>query len=94
MATVAEQLPETRKQLDKLLALNTRPEPSEMYTTIDEPVPMTFFVMKAQKSIIERALKHMRQQSAGDDPQANMTRGDLLTCLADTLLKHYQPQSH
>ena len=66
-----ESLPETRKQLQKLLALREVPEP----VTPDElevmPVAMTFFVTAEQKAIVEQGLKVARESIGGDCPMGS-----------------------
>lgn len=47
------------------------------------PQAMTFFVTGPQKRLINRALREIRKRTAGDDPDARLTRGDLLTILAN-----------
>lgn len=86
---LGELLPETRKQLQKLLALNEPPEPVEPGQLGQLPMAMTFFVTAEQKAIVERGLKVARDSVGGDCPgdTGKLTRGDLLACMAELVVR-------
>lgn len=82
-----KQLPEKQQQLEKLLACRRAPEVLEPESLPELPQAMTFFVNDKQKETIETSLRQLRNQLAGDDPDAKMKRGDLLAVMADRYLK-------
>jgi len=95
---LARGLPETRKQLDRLLELNRPPSPADPRSLGPMPEAMTFFVTSDQKRLIDRALRRVRSGIGGDCPAESsgeaagagggrLGRGDLLACMADMILK-------
>lgn len=83
-------LPETAAKLQQLLALTRPATPIRPEALASRPVPMSFFVTAAQQQLIEQALKQVRRQAGGDDPQQKMSRGDLLAVMADAYVKAHE----
>jgi len=81
-----KQLPETREQLHKLLAIARQPEPLPPDALGEIPQAMMFFVRRDQKKLIEQALRLMAVRIAGDVGDGKLSRGDLLAVLADRVL--------
>jgi len=79
-------LPDARKQLQKLLALNKPVRLSSPAVLSDLPCGMTFFVSEEQKATIEKALKQARRQVGSSGSQDKPTRGDLLVTIANIYL--------
>ncbi|MBN1765498.1 MAG: ParB-like nuclease domain-containing protein [Sedimentisphaerales bacterium] len=81
-------IPENRRQLEKYLNLNLAPRIVKPPARDEMPRAITFFVSADQKRIIDKALRGLRQQCRGDDPEERLTRGDLLGIMTNTYLKH------
>jgi len=79
-------LPDARKQLQKLLALNKPVRLAAPAVLSDLPCGMTFFVSEEQKATIEKALKQARRQVGNGGSQDKPTRGDLLVTIANIYL--------
>jgi hypothetical protein len=79
-------LPDARKQLQKLLALNKPVSLAAPAVLSDMPCGMTFFVSEVQKATIEKALKQVRRQVGSGGSQDKPTRGDLLVTIANIYL--------
>ena len=89
--TLIKRLPEDRERLEKLLAVNRLPIPVRPEAVAAIPIPISFFVTAKQQALIQRSLTEVRRQVGGDDPQSQMSRGDLLAVMADAYLKTRVP---
>jgi len=74
-----KQLPETRVQLEKMLAVVGRPKVMEMRAMGEMPQAMVFFVKQKERDVIESGLKTIRERF---DKEKEVTRGDLLYLMA------------
>ena len=96
--SVESHLPETKKQLVKLLELARPPRPVDPESLGEMPEAMTFFVSGRQKQLIERALRQVSSgvggDCAGDDQETGesrrLSRGDLLACMANLVLRRQE----
>jgi len=75
-------LPEKRRQLQKLLAVNRPAEIIKPADLEDMPRAFTFFVSSEQQTIIEKALCQIRRQKESEGVE-NLKRGDLLAMMAE-----------
>jgi len=78
-------LPEKKRQLQKILSLNQPAKMVQPEKLTELPQALTFFVSEKQKRIIEHCLEQIKKQLNGDDTQAKPTRGDLLAIMADKI---------
>jgi len=91
-----KQLPEKRGQLEKLLAVRKPPTVLAPELLPEAVQAMTFFVTGEQKEIITQALRTVRAEVGGDDPENRLTKGDLLALVAEAYVKQRkqtQPQA-
>jgi len=79
-------LPEKRKQLEKMLDLNRPPKLNPPPSVTELPRTMTFFVSENQQKIIEKALNAVKEQVRGETGNGKMSRGDLIACMAQSIL--------
>jgi len=86
--SLLQRLPETKEQLQKLLALKHRPRPVDPETLKDMPRAMIFFVVDSQRKIINRALREVGQRIAGEAGDEKLSRGDLLAVMAAKEIKN------
>jgi ParB-like chromosome segregation protein Spo0J len=78
-------LPERRRQLQKLLAVNRPAEMLKPAELDDLPHALTFFVSSEQKAVIEKALREIRRRKESEGV-TNLKRGDLLAIMAENLV--------
>ena len=74
-------------KLEKYLNLRRAPRMVKPPEKEKMPRAITFIVSADQKKRIDKALRRIRQESQGDDPDGRLTRGDLLGIMTRNYLK-------
>ena len=77
-----QKIPETRAQLDKLLALTRPPDPIAPENLAEMPQALIFFVSADQRKIIEEALGKIKKQLQDSTAGRRINRGELLAAMA------------
>jgi len=80
-------LPERRRQLQKLLAINRPVEMLRPAELSDMPRALTFFVSSEQQGVIEKALRQIRREKEGEGIDG-LKRGDLLAIMAGKIMNN------